>query len=306
MPHKVVIIGLGAISSVLSGILLENPDCRLKVIVKKKHLKTLKNKGLLLTNQTDKRYFPEVHDSIDFDLKDTLVIPLVKLYDLRQVTEQIQHQVRPSTRFLILQNGIHIRSKIEEWSAGRITSQQMFRGYCQFGATLMSIGKVRYFLGTLVIEKKFFSSPFSTIFASSFIDVHVSSNIKQRIWKKLLINSIYNPLSMILKTSNNVISGEKINPLKQAILNEGLAVAASEGFRINLDIEGLNSLVQSDNLTSMYQDYSFNRPTEIDYLNGEIIRTARKNNIPVPVNTFIVDLIHSLLFIRDNQLSRSK
>ena len=46
--------------------------------------------------------------------------------------------------------------------------------------------------------------------------------------------------------------------------------------------------------------------SEIDYLNGEIIRTARKNNIPVPVNTFIVDLVNSLLFIRDNQLAKSQ
>lgn len=306
MPYKAVLFGMGAIGSVLSGILLENPDCRVKAVVKKKYLKTLNNKGLLLTNETDKRYFPEVFDSIDFDLTDTLVIPLVKLYDLRQVTEQIQHQVRPSTRFLILQNGLHIRPKIEEWSGGRIPFRQMFRGYCQFGATLLSIGKVRYFPGTLTIEKDFFSSPFSTVFESSFIDVHVSSNIQKRLWKKLLINSIYNPLSMILKTPNNVISRDEINPLKQAILYEGLAVAASEGFRINLDIEELNALVQSDNLTSMYQDYFFNRPTEIDYLNGEIVRTGKKNNIPVPVNSFIVDLIHSLIFIRDNRLSRSK
>ena len=95
----------------------------------------------------------------------------------------------------------------------------------------------------------------------------------------MIINSIYNPLSVILRVRNQVIASQALNSIKEGLLKEGMAVARSEGVELEFDLETLNRIVSSRNITSMLQDYLKGKPTEIEFINGAIIRIAKKNKI---------------------------
>ena len=82
--------------------------------------------------------------------------------------------------------------------------------------------------------------------------------------------------------------------MKEALLNEGRAVARSEGYGISLSVADINSYIRSDNRTSMLQDYFRKRPNEIDFINGAVIRIGEKNGISVSTNKIIYDIVKNI------------
>ena len=301
-PPRIVVIGLGAVGSVLTAALLEKDPSGIRVVVRAEHLAALRKSPLTLRGPLTKTYVLHPTSRIDFPLEHTLVIPMVKAYDLPAVIGKLKDRFTPTTRLLVLTNGLHIRDRIRRWGEDRIPPCQMFRGIVGFGATLTAPGQVRYFGGKVVLEEKFRSSPWFDRFPNPFFDVQISRNMEKTLWKKVLINSIYNPLSLLLRISNRTISHARLNPVKETLLREGLRIARAEGVEPKLTLTRLNRMVRSDNITSMYQDYRFNRPTEVDFITGEIVRCADKHGIPAPVHRFILSLVHNAVWIRDKGL----
>lgn len=300
-PPAIVIIGLGAVGGVLTaGLLAKAPDS-VRVIVKKKHLPVLQKEGLTLEGGFSRHFHLQLDTTLNFSLADTLVVPMVKAYDLPAVIRQLIPRMVNSTRLLVLQNGIGIRGKIRLWSQGAISNDRLYRGTVAFGATLRTPGQVRYFDGRMVVEERFRRSRWFERFDNSFFSIHTTRNLPRVLWKKLLVNSIYNPLSLILGVSNRTLSEEALNPLKDQLLQEGLKVASAEGIRVSLTVEELNRLVRSDNLTSMYQDFQYGRNTELHFITGELIRAAEAHSLAVPAHRFLRSLVRTALWIRDHQ-----
>ena len=124
---------------------------------------------------------------------------------------------------------------------------------------------------------------------------NVSENLKEDVWKKLIINCVLNPTSAILKVDNNGISDEKLNPLKNSIVDECLKVAKKEGVKINIEVDIINNAIRgSKNLSSMNQDIIKGKKTEIDYLNGTVVELGKKHGIKCPVNEGLVSMIKFL------------
>ena len=81
--------------------------------------------------------------------------------------------------------------------------------------------------------------------------------------------------------------GERIRILQQF-------AEESEGFDVAMTVEVFNSYVDSDNYTSMLQDYFHKRKNEIDFINGVIIEFGEKNGVDVSVNKTIYDIVKSI------------
>ena len=84
-----------------------------------------------------------------------------------------------------------------------------------------------------------------------------------------------------------------------ALVDEGKAVAAAQGIELDADPEELidhaaRPEVAYDHKASMLQDVEARRQTEIDYLNGGIVRFGREHGVPTPLNEAIVALIKGL------------
>jgi 2-dehydropantoate 2-reductase len=82
-------------------------------------------------------------------------------------------------------------------------------------------------------------------------------------------------------------------------VDEGKAVAAAQGIELDEDPEELIDYaarpeVAYDHKASMLQDVEARRETEIDYLNGGVVRFGREHGVPTPLNEAVTALIKGL------------
>lgn len=302
---KVIILGGGAVGSVIAAALSRNTGIRLSLIGRKPHIDIINKNGLRISGVTEEISLIRCHDDITASLDHTLVILTTKATDLHDTLEGIGPFIRPSTLFLALQNGLGISEIILNHPEAVIHPRQLYRGIVGFGATFLEAGSIRFWGGKLIVEERFSGTPFHEIFAGTIIQYHATSSIDKRIWRKVIVNSIYNPLSVFLKTDNKTISGEEMNPIKRNLLAEGVAVAKSEGIDPEISLDQINRVVSSGNITSMFQDHLKGRKSEIEYINGAIAAIGEKNGIPTPINRFITELIRSIEYIHENNLEAS-
>ncbi|GGP52740.1 ketopantoate reductase family protein [Shewanella saliphila] len=118
------------------------------------------------------------------------------------------------------------------------------------------------------------------------------------LWQKLAINAVINPLSALNKCANGQLAAEEYQPQITAIIDELVDVAKCDGIELD-PAQLLNRVKQvialtSANFSSMYQDVTHHRVTEIDYINGYICQQARRYNLAVPTNQSLVVKVAAL------------
>jgi len=119
-------------------------------------------------------------------------------------------------------------------------------------------------------------------------------------WRKLIFNASTNPIGALTGlTHGRVCEDPGLRRLVSALVDEGKAVAAAQGIELDSDPEELIDYaarkdVAYDHRASMLQDVEARRQTEIDYLNGGIVRFGREHGVPTPLNEAVVALINGL------------
>jgi 2-dehydropantoate 2-reductase len=124
-----------------------------------------------------------------------------------------------------------------------------------------------------------------------------TADILQRRWVKLLQNSVINPLTALADCPNGEVIRHPIWRLATPLLTEGMQVAARQHVPLPDDLfSSIVTLAENTaaNLSSMLQDVRAGEITEIEAINGYLVRTADAAQIPVPTHRAIVHLIHGL------------
>jgi 2-dehydropantoate 2-reductase len=296
---RVVILGGGAIGSVLAAALAATPGREPLLVGRREHVRAIRERGLRVIGLRDKPLLLPACEEVDFELDDTLLVVTVKAGDLEASLRRLAPYLRPTTAVLLLQNGYGIKELALRALRGQaIPERNVFVGIVAMGATFVAPGEVTSFGGNIRVEPAFAESPFFDLLRGLPLKVEKSRDIHRDLWTKLLVNAVINPLSVLLQARNRIVALERFDALKEAILAEGVAVAAAEGIELKVDAAFVNRFIASDNLTSMLQDYRRGRPGEIDFINGAIVRLGRAHDIATPVNGFVVNLITSLEALR--------
>jgi 2-dehydropantoate 2-reductase len=119
-------------------------------------------------------------------------------------------------------------------------------------------------------------------------------------WRKVIFNASTNPIGALTGlTHGRVCEDTALRALISALVDEGKAVAAAQGIELDADPEELidhaaRPDVAYDHKASMLQDVEARRPTEIDYLNGGIVRFGDEHGVPTPHNRAIWALVRGL------------
>jgi 2-dehydropantoate 2-reductase len=119
-------------------------------------------------------------------------------------------------------------------------------------------------------------------------------------WRKVIFNASTNPLGALTGlTHGRVCERPELRRLVTQLVDEGKAVAAAQGIELDADPEELidhaaKPEVAYDHKASMLQDVEARRQTEIDYLNGGIVRFGGELGVPTPLNEAIVALVKGL------------
>jgi 2-dehydropantoate 2-reductase len=119
-------------------------------------------------------------------------------------------------------------------------------------------------------------------------------------WRKVIFNAATNPLGALTRlTHGRVCERPDLRALVTGLVDEGKAVAAAQGIELDDDPERLidhaaRKDVAYDHKASMLQDVEAQRPTEVDYLNGGIVRFGREHGVPTPLNEAAWALVRGL------------
>jgi len=119
-------------------------------------------------------------------------------------------------------------------------------------------------------------------------------------WRKVIFNAATNPVGALTGlTHGRVCEDPALRRLVTGLVEEGKAVASVQGIELDADPEELidhaaKPEVAYDHKASMLQDVEARRQTEIDYLNGGIVRFGREHGVPAPLNEAILALVKGL------------
>jgi 2-dehydropantoate 2-reductase len=119
-------------------------------------------------------------------------------------------------------------------------------------------------------------------------------------WRKLIFNAATNPVGALTGLSHGrVCEDPALRALVTALVDEGKAVASAQKIELDEDPEELIDYaarpdVAYDHKASMLQDVEARRETEIDFLNGGVVRFGREHGVATPLNDSVTALIKGL------------
>jgi len=126
---------------------------------------------------------------------------------------------------------------------------------------------------------------------------HAVADARGPQWRKVIFNAATNPVGALTGlTHGRVCERPDLRALVSGLVSEGKAVAAAQGIVLDADPEDLvdhaaKPEVGYNHKASMLQDVEAGRPTEIDYLNGGIVRFGREQGVATPLNEAIWALV---------------
>ena len=223
-----------------------------------------------------------------------LVLVTTKVQDTAAALDPVAPLVRDDTTIISLQNGLG-----SEKIARRALRDRgvVLRGITQFGAIFESPGVIQFMArGYTLLEQHERSDRIAAVLTAAGLDCRVTANIARDVWHKLVINCVVNPITAILGCEVGAIANPQLDPLKELVIAECVAVAESEGVVLeeNFQQEISDFFRPSRNIASMLQDLRRGRMTEIDYLNGAVSAAGTRHGLECPVNRALTVIIKAM------------
>ena len=202
---------------------------------------------------------------------------------------------------LLLQNGLGIAEQIQhEFPKATVIQGSTTEGcYRQNRFEFVHAGRGQTFIGSTKDGEHDTLPQLAHSLSFSPLSVSVSDNIKAVLWRKLAVNCVINPLTVIHRCRNGELlnSPERRAQMRQ-VVDEILEVSAALG---HADwVADLHKLVTdvatttAANRSSMLQDVEAGRDTEIDAITGYLCHLAAQHKIAVPMNQQLLDKVKRL------------
>ncbi|MEO0274112.1 MAG: 2-dehydropantoate 2-reductase [candidate division WOR-3 bacterium] len=296
---KFIVLGAGAVGSYLITKLAVAGHTVETVVSKRSNKRHIENEGIELFSK-DKRFIVKVPCYVYEDLKDIesdYLIIATKSHEAMRILDEIPERRFSFSYIVTLQNGAEVHLK-----ASKIFGEDHLILSVREGVYAFDVHKVRH-IGDGSIPNIVTSLSASRESIDSFVDILSKSNIpavasydgKRVIYEKLIINSIINPVATLLRVKNGFLLRMLNTNGILNLLEEALKVVALEGIHINpIEIQdNLRKVLQStsENRCSMLQDLEQKKKTEIEYINGYLLKLAKKHGMELRTHEIIYELI---------------
>lgn len=297
---KVAILGSGAMGSLFGGMLAEG-GCDVTLIdIWKEHMDRVNASGLSIEGVSGDRVIPSLRGVTDPKEagEADLVIVFVKATATRTAMEGARSLLGPDTVVLTLQNGLENGEKLAEVIGG----ERILAGITGEGCTLLGPGRIRHagqgdtVLGELSGKITERLKKITSVLKGSGFSAKISENVSGLIWTKLLANVGINALTALTGLRNGkLLDYPETEELLRLAVREAVAVAEKKGIRLEVEdpVEHCREIAcrTAQNRSSMLQDVTARRQTEIDVINGAIAEEGAKLGIPAPVNRVLTNLV---------------
>ncbi len=290
---QIFVLGAGAIGS-LYGAKLAAGDNDVTLIARPDHVRAINENGLRIEGLEHETIHVRAATHIKRIAADALILLTTKLPATSAALQPITPLIRNDTTIVALQNGLNSEEIARAAISGR---GQVLRGITQFGAIFEQPGAIRYMAkGYTLLEDHERSARIAAIFNAAGLESRICPDIKTEAWRKLIFNCVVNPVTTITGCKVGGIVDPALDRLKELIVNECLAVARAENIHLEGNLLGeMNATYAgSRNIVSMQQDLARGRPTEIDFLNGTVVRLGARYGLACPVNEGLTRIIKAM------------
>jgi 2-dehydropantoate 2-reductase len=289
---KTAVMGAGAVGCYYGG-MLARAGHAVTLIGRPQHVDAVRSKGLFLETQSFKAHVPMAASTEASGARDAeLVLFCVKSTDTESAAKALAPHLGSDALVLSLQNGV---DNIERLRA--MLRQEIAPAAVYVATEMAGPGHVRHHgRGELVIGAT--TRDIAAAFTAAGVPVQISGNVMGALWEKLVVNCAYNALSAISQLPyGRLVQGEGVEAVMRDVVAECLAVAHGAGVTLPANIwDAVQRIARTmpTQLSSTAQDLARGKRSEIDHLNGYVVRKGAALDIATPANRVLHSLVKLL------------
>lgn len=292
---RFAVFGAGAVGSLLGGLL--SADHEVTLIGRREHMEAVRERGLRLSGTVSGVFRPAAVESVaGLEVQDVVLIT-VKAYDTEAALSEIEAIVERHTVVVTVQNGLGNAEKLV-----RAYGTRAIVGVPVLGTTYLRPGEIRVSgLKEVVVGSTVGQHGSAARLAAALSDCgvpsRISASIMNEVWSKVVVNASINPITALVGKENGaILRDDGLRDLSRAACLEAARAADACGIPLADDpFERVLEIARATagNRSSMLQDVERGRRTEIDQINGALVRAGEAMGIDMPINRALWSLVRS-------------
>ena len=294
---RIAVVGAGAVGGYFGG-MFARAGAPIVLIGRRHFADAVNSNGLVLDKSEGQERIRVAATTEMSAIRDcSLILFSVKANDTDETAKQIAPFLQPDATVVCLQNGVDNADRVRA-----ATNVVTVPAVVYVAVSLPEFGRVKHLArGDLIIgplsER---TTEVANVFNRAAISCRISENIEGELWVKLLCNCALNAISALGHARyGQIVQSGDAKQLMQDVVDEVLAVARAAGVvlpGVDDRESGMAAAMKiatqmADAFSSTAQDLNRGRPTEIDALNGYIVRQGAALAVPVPVNRALFTLV---------------
>ncbi|WP_295688306.1 ketopantoate reductase family protein [uncultured Nevskia sp.] len=288
---KTLVMGAGAVGCYY-GAMLARAGHPVTLVGRQRHVEVINRDGLNLETAAFSERLPvraTVSPAAAADAE--LVLVCVKSGDTESAGRELAPHLAEDAIVLSLQNGVDNADRLAQ-----VLDRPVIPAVVYVAVEMAGPGHVRHHgRGDLLIGASARSPEIAALLTAASIPTAVSDDVLAALWDKLIINCAFNALSAIPQLPyGELVKRDQVLQVMHDVAAECLAVAAAAGIRVNSDPRiAIGKIAESmaTQYSSTAQDLAAGRPSEIEHLNGYIVKTGARLQVPTPVNRALYALV---------------
>jgi 2-dehydropantoate 2-reductase len=319
MKQKIAVVGAGAIGSLVGGLLAHAGE-DVTLIARKPHVEAVSRDGLFI-NGVLGEFTVKVEAAEQLDFRSDIVLLTAKAQDVEAVCKKIKPYAQ-GIPIVALQNGV----RSDEMAASVFGKENIIGCVVYFSAAFLQPGAVTYGLeGSLLIGNAFGPSGERVREIAAILSEAIRTDISDYTlgakWTKLIMNAAGNSLSAVTGLDAKMLAEQsELSRIAVHMMKEALEVAEKAEIKLGewpgFSLSAFKRLVKgplaeaATQFASVYGNYGAllsstlqsilrGKPTEIDYINGEIVTLGEEIGVPTPWNSKVVELVHAVQETRE-------
>lgn len=281
---KILVMGAGAVGCYFGG-LLAKAGHTVEFVGRQSHVDAINARGLLVETAASTEYVPaRAHTEPSRIATPDVVLVTVKSADTVAAGAALKPVLAPATVVLSLQNGVDNAERLS-----KAIGQPVIPTVVYVGVEMAGPGHVKHHgRGDIVMGPSPIGPEIAPMFQKAGIPTTVSSDINATLWTKLITNCAFNALSAAGRIPYGpLLEVPGVRAVISGVIRECVAVAAACGVSLPSDIETKTLAIpvaMPNQYSSTAQDLARGKPTEIDFLNGYVVRKGEELGVPTPSN----------------------
>ena len=291
---RIAVMGAGAVGCYYGG-MLARAGHEVVLVGRPQHVEAVQRDGLFLDTQSFQAHVPMLASTDASGVRDAkVVLCCVKSTDTASAATAMAPHLSREAIVLSLQNGVDNAERLQA-----LLGREVWPAVVYVATEMAGPGHVKHHgRGELVIGPSPAGAELERLFTDAGIPVQISDNVVGALWAKLILNCAYNALSAITQLPyGRLVARDGVEDVMRDAVQECLDLAWAEGITVPGDSwAAVQRIAQTmpTQFSSTAQDLARGKRSEIDHLNGFVLRRGKALGVATPVNRVLYSLVKLL------------